>query len=231
MDREARVSVGPRRNHDGGHQETKFVALERSRFPESDWTVVGITAAYLLTAPSQQLADSPRPRESKGCWKELPETLAKKKATLGEVLLEPTLTTLGNILVRSNSQSSVASASFTVGGFQLEGYAMLLLRRYRLGTASNLVMHVSAADNDYVGVTGTFLGTPSQGVWSTARLDFSVPPGGVAKLHFEAFGGSIRALGQRDHASERPRRNPRGACRPARAGLGGLHDLGARSRK
>ena len=47
-------------------------------------------------------------------------------ATLGEVLLEPTLTTLGNFLVRSNSQSSVASASFTVGGFQLEGYAMTL---------------------------------------------------------------------------------------------------------
>ena len=41
---------------------TKFeVALERSRFPESDWTVVGITAAYLLTAPSQQLADMPAP--------------------------------------------------------------------------------------------------------------------------------------------------------------------------
>ena len=45
--------------------------------------------------------------------------------------------------------------------------------RYRLGTASNLVMYVSAADNDYVGVTGTFLGTVLQGVWSTARLDFS----------------------------------------------------------
>ena len=47
-------------------------------------------------------------------------------------------------------------------------------------------MYVSAADNDYVGVTGTFLGTPSQGVWSTARLDFLVPPGGIAKLHFGA---------------------------------------------
>ena len=47
-------------------------------------------------------------------------------ATLGKVLLEPTLTTLGNFLVRSNSQSSVASASFAVGGFQLEGYAMTL---------------------------------------------------------------------------------------------------------
>ena len=130
-------------------------------------------------------------------------------ATLGEVLLEPTLTTLGNFLVRSNSQSSVASASFTVGGFQLEGYAMTLSAfawnivrtytltpgrrysfgcRYRLGTASNLVMYVSAADNDYVGVTGTFLGTPS--------LDFSVPPGGIAKLHFGAFGGSIPGLVQ-----------------------------------
>ena len=89
----------------------------------------------------------------------------------------------------------MASASFAVGGFQLEGYAKTLSAfawnivrtytltpgrrysfgcRYRLGTASNLVMYVSAADNDYVGVTGTFLGTASQSVWSTARLDFLV---------------------------------------------------------
>ena len=34
---------------------------------------------------------------------------------------------------------------------------------------SNLVMYVSAADNDYVGVTGTFLGTPSQGVCGRNR--------------------------------------------------------------
>ena len=40
------------------------------------------------------------------------------------------------------------------------------------------------------------LGTASQGVWSTARLDFSAPPGGVAKLHFGAFGGSIPGLVQ-----------------------------------
>ena len=38
-------------------------------------------------------------------------------ATLAEVLLEPTLTTLGNFLVRSNRQRFVALASFTVGGF------------------------------------------------------------------------------------------------------------------
>ena len=111
----------------------------------------------------------------------------------------------------------MTSASFTLGGFQLEGYAMTLSAfawnivrtytltpgrrysfgcRYRLGTASNLVMYVSAADNDYAGVTGTFLGTASQGVWSTARLDFSVPLGGIAKLHFGAFGGSIPGLAQ-----------------------------------
>ena len=36
-----------------------------------------------------------------------------------------------------------------------------------------------AADNDCVSVTGTFLGTASQNVWNTARLDFSVPPGGL----------------------------------------------------
>ena len=135
-------------------------------------------------------------------------------ATLGEVLLEPTLTTLGKCAPTARAP---ASASFAVGGFQLEGYAMTLSAfawniartymltpgrrysfacRYRLGTASNLVMYVSAADNDYVGVTGTFLGTASQGVWSTARLDFSVPPGGIAKLHFGAFGGSIPGLAQ-----------------------------------
>ena len=36
-------------------------------------------------------------------------------ANLGEVLLDSTLTALSNFLVRSNSQSSVAPASFTVG--------------------------------------------------------------------------------------------------------------------
>ena len=137
-------------------------------------------------------------------------------ATLGEVLLEPTLTTLGNFLCAPTARAPWPWPA-SRWGFQLEGYAMTLSAfawnivrtytltpgrrysfgcRYRLGTASNLVMYVSAADNDYVGVTGTFLGTPSQGVWSTARLDFSVPPGGIAKLHFGAFGGSIPRLVQ-----------------------------------
>ena len=176
-------------------------------------------------------------------------------ATLGEVLLEPTLTTLGKLLVRSNSQSSVASASFAVGGPQLEGYAMTLSAfawnivrtytltpgrrysfgcRYRLGTASNLVMYVSAADNDYVGVTGTFLGTPSQDVWSTARLDFSVPPDRIAKLHFGAFGGSIPGLVQQSagtldlqHADQGQRLRGRVCLGNGPAGgLAGPHGLG-----
>ena len=59
--------------------------------------------------------------------------------------------------------------------------------RYRLGTAS--IIYVSAADNDYVGVTGTFLGTASQGVWSTALLDFS-----AAGRNREAALWSLRRL-------------------------------------
>ena len=113
-------------------------------------------------------------------------------ATLGEVLLEPTL------------QPELRA----VGGFQLEGYAMWnIVRtytltpgrrysfgcRYRLGTASNLVMYVSAADNDYVGVTGTFLGTASQGVWSTTCAWTSWRRRAESQ---KPFGGSIPGLVQ-----------------------------------
>ena len=60
----------------------------------------------------------------------------------------------------------------------LSAFAWNLARTHTLTLGRRyLVMYVSAADNDYVGVTGTFLGTASQGVWSTARLDFSAPPG------------------------------------------------------
>ena len=127
-------------------------------------------------------------------------------ATLGKVLLEP-LTTLGNFLVRSNSQSSVASASFTVGGFQLEGYAMTL----------SLCLEHCAHLHANAGKTLLLLPVPAehglqlgdvrqrgrqrlrgrqaalQGVWSTARLDFSVPPGG-SRSCIGAFGGSISGL-------------------------------------
>ena len=84
--------------------------------------------------------------------------------TLGKVLLEP------------------SSPRLEIFWCELEGYAMTLSAfawnivrtytltpgrrysfgcRYRLGTASNLVMYVSAADND-VGVTGTFLRVESR---------------------------------------------------------------------
>ena len=64
---------------------TKFeVAVERSRFPESNWTVVGITAAYLLTAPSQQLADMPAPpREAAGRSCPRPWPRRRPSGTLG----------------------------------------------------------------------------------------------------------------------------------------------------
>ena len=109
-------------------------------------------------------------------------------ATLGDL---PTLTTLGNFLVRSNSQSSVASASFTV-----------LRLPVQAGHGLQLGDVCQRGDNDYVGVTGTFLGTPSQGVWSTARLDFSMPPGTIAKLHFGAFGPHGLGHAGRAHQSQ-----------------------------
>ena len=72
------------------------------------------------------------------------------------------------------------------GGERVEHRAHLQLDPGpRAPLASNLVMYVSAADNDYVGVTGTFLGTASQGVWP----GLLGAAGGIAKLHFGAFGG------------------------------------------
>ena len=98
-----------------------------------------------------------------------------------------TLATLGEAHAHHARQcSGLHSGRLPAGGLRHDPERLRLEHRahlhpdgrYRLGTASNLVIYVSAADNDYVGVTGAFLGTASQGVWSTARLDFSVPPGG-----------------------------------------------------
>ena len=57
----------------------------------------------------------------------------------------------------------------------LSAFAWNIVRRYRLGTASNLVMYVSAAEHGLAG-----------------RLEH----GAIAKLHFGAFGGSIPGLVQ-----------------------------------
>ena len=129
----------------------------------------------------------------------------------GKVLLEPTLTTLGNFLVRSNSQSSVTSASFTVrlpaGGLRHDPERLRLEHRAHLHADAGETLPVPAGHGLQLGDVrqrgrqrrrGRHRHLPrhSQGVWSTARLDFSAPPGGIAKLHFGAFGGSIPGLVQ-----------------------------------
>ena len=43
---------------------------------------------------------------------------------------------------------------------------------------------MSEADNVYDPLYGSFVG--DQGAWSTAKMYFTVPPNGVAKLHFGA---------------------------------------------
>ena len=64
------------------------------------------------------------------------------------------------------------------------GQELLFACRYRLGTASNFVVYMSEADNVYDPLYGSFVG--DQGAWSTAKMYFTVPPNGVAKLHFGA---------------------------------------------
>ena len=64
------------------------------------------------------------------------------------------------------------------------GRELLFACRRQLGTASNFVVHMSEADNVYDPLYGSFVG--DQGAWSTAKMYFTVPPNGVAKLHFGA---------------------------------------------
>ena len=48
------------------------------------------------------------------------------------------------------------------------GRELLFACRYRLGTASNFVVHMSEADNVYDPLYGSFVG--DQGAWSTAKM-------------------------------------------------------------
>ena len=127
--------------------------------------------------------------------------------TLGEVLLEPTLTTLGNFLVRSNSQSSVASASFAVGGFQLEGVYAMTLSAFAWNIVLGrllLRLPVPAGHGLQLGdvrqrgrqrLRGRHRHLPRHGL--AGRLEHGAPGLlGAAKLHFGAFGGSIPGLVQ-----------------------------------
>ena len=121
-------------------------------------------------------------------------------AAIGEQILGPTDVSLSNWTVRPSSGCSVALATHTAGvsvdGYTLTlaanpwnivrtynlmpGQELLFACRYRLGTASNFVVYMSEADPLY----GSFVG--DQGAWSTAKMYFTVPPNGVAKLHFGA---------------------------------------------
>ena len=123
-------------------------------------------------------------------------------AAIGEQILGPTDVSLSNWTVRPSSGCSVVLATHTAGvsvdGYTLTlaanpwnivrtynltpGQELLFACRYRLGTASNFVVYVSEADNVYDPLYGSFVG--DQGAWSTAKMYFTVPPNGVAKLHW-----------------------------------------------
>ena len=125
-------------------------------------------------------------------------------AAIGEQILGPTDVSLSNWTVRPSSGCSVVLATHTAG-VSVDGYTLTLAAnpwnivrtynltpgrellfacRYRLGTASNFVVYMSEADNVYDPLYGSFAG--DQGAWSTAKMYFTVPPNGVAKLHFGA---------------------------------------------
>ena len=125
-------------------------------------------------------------------------------AAIGEQILGPTDVSLSNWTVRPSSGCSVVLATHTAG-VSVDGYILTLAAnpwnivrtynltpgrellfacRYRLGTASNFVVYMSEADNVYDPLHGSFVG--DQGAWSTAKMYFTVPPNGVAKLHFGA---------------------------------------------
>ena len=123
-------------------------------------------------------------------------------AAIGEQILGPTDVSLSNWTwtVRPSSGCSVVLATHTAG-VSVDGYTLTLaanpwniVRTYNLtpgrellfalGTASNFVVYMSEADNVYDPLYGSFVG--DQGAWSTAKMYFTVPPNGVAKLHFGA---------------------------------------------
>ena len=120
-------------------------------------------------------------------------------AAIGEQILAPTDVSLSNWTVRPSSGCSVV-AGVSVDGYTLTlaanpwnivrtynltpGRELLFACRYRLGTASNFVVYMSEADNVYDPLYGSFAG--DEGAWSTAKMYFTVPPNGVAKLNFGA---------------------------------------------
>ena len=101
-------------------------------------------------------------------------------AAIGEQILAPTDVSLSNWTVRPSSGCSVVLATHTAGAVSVDGYTLLAVNpwnivrtynltpgrellfacRYRLGTASNFVVHMSEADNVYDPLYGSFVGEP-----------------------------------------------------------------------
>ena len=99
------------------------------------------------------------------------------------------------------------------------GRELLFACRHRLGTASNFVAHMSEADNVYDPLCGSFVG--DQGAWSTAKMYFTVPPNGVAKLHCAGPAQPDDRNGGRLRPPD-PGRNPGGRQHGGGGGHGGL---------
>ena len=124
---------------------------------------------------------------------------ADEVAAIGEQILGPTDVSLSNWTVRPSSGCSVVLATHAAG-VSVDGYTLTLAAnpwnivhtynltpgrellfacRYRLGTASLFVVHMSEADNVYDPLYGSFVG--DQGAWSTAQMYFTVPWGRTSR--------------------------------------------------
>ena len=82
---------------------------------------------------------------------------------------------------------------------------------------------MSEADNVYDPLYGSFVG--DQGAWSTAKMYFTVPPNGVAKLH---FGAHFQAPGLVDVYGRNPGDRQRGGGGGGHGGFGTAAEVEAR---
>ena len=189
--------TGPDQDVFTTNQITSALVAYRSAADQDTATAASIAAAllsyYTIAASLRASSESRRqPRRY------------EVVAAIGEQILAPTDVSLSNWTVRPSSGCSVVLATHIVG-VSVDGYTLTLaanpwniVRTYnltpgrellfacrcRLGTASNFVVYMSEADNVYDPLYGSFVG--DQGAWSTAKMYFTVPPNGVAKLHFGA---------------------------------------------
>ena len=95
-------------------------------------------------------------------------------AAIGEQILGPTDVSLSNWTVRPSSGCSVVTA----GDHEPVEHAHL-----QLDPEPRAPLRLPLK-NVYDPLCGSFVG--DQGAWSTAKMYFTVPPNGVAKLHFGA---------------------------------------------